>query len=123
MQQHQDLWINNAPPSPVDRETKPSTPIQQLHDRIDLCRQSPTYLGTDQLHVMDTMLHSQGITIVNYRFDPKFFDHLTLIHQLDYTAPHTRNALHTSMLQPHYGPPDIVVYNTQPGRHWEACHP
>jgi hypothetical protein len=119
MHQHQNLWLDNAPPSTTNLKAIPSTPLQQLHDRITSCATSGTYLGTDQLHIMATMLHPHGIRIVNYRFDRLCFDQLTLIHHLDYTNPHTNNALQTSLLTPQdIRPNDIVICNTQPGRHW-----
>ena len=64
MQHHPELWINNASSSTANMQAPHSTPIQQLNDRIASCRQSGTYLGIDQLHVMATMLHSHGIRIV-----------------------------------------------------------
>ena len=124
MHQHQNLWLDNAPPSTTNLKAIPSTPLQQLQDRITSCATSGTYLGTDQLHIMATMLHPQGIRIVNYRFDRLCFDQLTLIHHLDYTNPHPNNALQTSLLNPQdIRPNDIVLCNAQPGRHWEACPP
>ena len=124
MHQHHNLWLDNAPPSTTNLKAIPSTPLQQLQDRITSCATSGTYLGTDQLHIMATMLHPQGIRIVNYRFDSLCFDQLTLIHHLDYTNPHPNNALQTSLLNPQdIRPTDIVLCNAQPGRHWEACPP
>ena len=121
MQQHQDLWFHNTPPSDTNIQTTHTTPSKQLDERIANCGKSGIYLGTDQLHIMATMIHPQGIRIVNYRFDRLCFDQLTLIHHLDYTNPNPNNALKTSLLDPQdIRPNDIVICNAQPGRHWEA---
>ena len=122
MHQHQNLWLHNAPPSTTNLQAIPSTPLQQLKDRIESCAKSGTYLGTDQLHIMATMIHPQGIRIVNYRFDHLCFDQLTLIHHLHYTNPYPNNTLAISLLNPQdIRPNDIVICNAQPGIHWEAC--
>ena len=119
---HQTLWLHNAPPSATNRQATPNKTLQQLKERTASCGKSGTYLGTDHLHVMATMIHPQGIRIVNYRFDRLCFDQLTPIHHLDYTNPNPNNASQLSLLNPQdIRPNDIVIYNAQPGLHWEAC--
>ena len=77
-----------------------------------------SHFGTDQLHIIATVLHPQGIRLVNYRVDRLCCDQLTLVHHLDYTNPNLNNALQTSLLHPHdIRLNDIVLCNAKPGLH------